>query len=136
MNPERPPITAPVIDESLRIDKRQVDHGGWRIVRTVSKREEAVDEPLVAQTVHVERRAVGRLLPSLETPAARQEGDTLIVPVVEEVLVAEKRLMLREELHITRTASTRRHAETFVLRREDVAIERLDPDAPPADETP
>jgi hypothetical protein len=37
-----------------------------------------------------------------EPPVQRQEGDTLILPVVEEVLVVEKRLMLREEIRITR----------------------------------
>ncbi len=48
----------------------------------------------------IERVKVERLI--LEPVSQRQEGDTLILPVVEEVLVVEKRLMLREEIRITR----------------------------------
>lgn len=35
-------------------------------------------------------------------PEIRTEGDVTIVPVLEEVLVVEKRLVLKEELHIRR----------------------------------
>ena len=124
----------PVIEESLVVDKRVVDQGGYRIVKSVDVREEVVDEPLVAHTVDVERRIIGRLLPSMEVPASRQEGDTWIVSVVEEVLVTEKRLMLKEELHIRRTESTTHHLQKFSLRSENVAIERLEPGAPPVSE--
>ena len=124
----------PVIEESLVVDKRVVDQGGYRIVKSVDVREEVVDEPLVAHTVDVERRIIGRLLPSMEVPASRQEGDTWIVSVVEEVLVTEKRLMLKEELHIRRTESVTRHPQTFSLRSESVTIERLEPGAPPVSE--
>lgn len=48
----------------------------------------------------IERVAVGRLLD--EPIAQRHEGDTLVLPVVEEVLVYEKKLYLREEIRITR----------------------------------
>lgn len=80
----------PVIEESLEVGKRTVDQGGYRIVKTVSVREEWVDEPLLSQTSHVERRPIGQLLPTLDVPASRQEGDTLIISIVEEVLVTEK----------------------------------------------
>lgn len=124
----------PVIKESLVVDRRVVDQGGFRIVKSVDVRDEVVDEPLVAHTVDVERRIIGRLLPSMEVPASRQEGDTWIVSVVEEVLVTEKRLMLKEELHIRRTESVTRHPQTFSLRSENVAIERLEPGVPPVSE--
>lgn len=137
--PSSPPTSldtarvVPVIEESLVVNKRVVDQGGYRIVKSVDVREEVVDEPLVAHTVDVERRVIGRLLPSMEVPASRQEGDTWIVSVVEEVLVTEKRLMLKEELHIRRTESVTHHSQTFSLRSENVAIERLEPGVPPVD---
>ena len=37
--------------------------------------------------------------------AVRTEGDVLIIPVLEEVLVVEKRLVLKEELHVRRLVS-------------------------------
>ncbi len=49
---------------------------------------------------NIERVAVGKIV--TDTPVQRQEGDTLILPVTEEVLVTEKRLLLREEIRITR----------------------------------
>jgi hypothetical protein len=48
----------------------------------------------------IERVAVGRVLDGPVTQ--RQEGDTLILPVIEEVLVCEKRMVLKEEVRITR----------------------------------
>lgn len=126
----------PLIEESLVVEKRVVDQGGYRINKSVEIREEVVNEPLTTHTVHIERRAIGRLLPSMESPTARQEGDTLIVSVVEEVLVTEKRLMLKEELHITRSHAVTHHSETFLLRSENVTIEHLEPGALPRSETP
>ena len=56
--------------------------------------------PLFREDCDVERVPVKRMI---DQPAEiRQDGDTLIIPLMEEVLVVEKRLMLREELHIRR----------------------------------
>ncbi|MGI8743084.1 MAG: DUF2382 domain-containing protein [Bryobacteraceae bacterium] len=57
-------------------------------------------EPLFREDCDVERVPVKRMLD--QPVEIRQEGDTLIIPLMEEVLVVEKRLMLREELHIKR----------------------------------
>ena len=64
----------------------------------------------------------------------REEGDTTIIPVIEEVLVVEKRLFLKEEIRIRRTQTTQLHEETVTLRREEVVIERdaAGPSSPPA----
>ena len=56
----------------------------------------------------------------------RYEGDTMIISLLEEVLVVETRLLLKEEVHIT-TRRTERHAPERVTRRhEDVTVERVD----------
>src|SRR5207248_4822971 len=57
----------------------------------------------------------------------RYEGDVMIVPIVEERLVTERRLVLTEELHIRREVTTRRVPQQVVLRKEQVAVERFDP---------
>jgi stress response protein YsnF len=56
-------------------------------------------------------------------PEPRYEGDTLIIPVVEEMLVTEKRLLLREEVRITRRQRTEQAEIRDVLRREIVDVE-------------
>jgi stress response protein YsnF len=58
------------------------------------------------------------------TVSVRQEGDTLIVPLVEDVLVLEKRLVLREEVRVTKKRRQVRSPQQVILRREEVIVER------------
>jgi len=60
-----------------------------------------------------------------EAPEIRHEGDTTIIPVLEEVLVVEKRLILREELHIIRRREEHRDPQKVTLRKENVEVERV-----------
>ena len=56
----------------------------------------------------------------------RYEGDTMFISLLEEVLVVETRLLLKEEVHMT-TRRTETHTPARVtLRHEDVTIERVD----------
>jgi stress response protein YsnF len=60
----------------------------------------------------------------------RTEGDTTILSLVEEVLVVEKRWMLREEIHIRTQRIETHQPQRITLRSEDVQVERV----PHADE--
>ena len=60
-------------------------------------------------------------------PAIRQEGDTIIVPVVEEIMVVEKRLLLKEEIHIRRQQVVQHIRQPVRLRSEEVSLEREPP---------
>jgi uncharacterized protein (TIGR02271 family) len=119
-----PPLVLPVLEETLDVQTRRVETGRVRIHKTVQTREVLVDEPLVREEVIIERVPVNRVV---EGPIpVRSEGDTMILSLLEEVLVVETRLLLKEEVHIT-TRRTERHApEQVTLRREDVTIERVD----------
>jgi uncharacterized protein (TIGR02271 family) len=100
----------------------------------VHEQEELVDEPLHDEEVQVERVQVNRVVDA--APAPRQDGDTMIIPVLKEVLVVEKRLLLKEEIHVTRRHVERREPQRFLLRREEVTVERLAaPDAEPGSAT-
>ncbi|MGN6390579.1 MAG: YsnF/AvaK domain-containing protein [Burkholderiaceae bacterium] len=117
----------PVIEETPDIARRTVDAGsGVRLHKTVSMRNETVDLPLMRDELSVERVPVGRIVPRDDPPAARQEGDTWIVPVLEEVLVVERQLRLKEEVRITRQRREIRAPQTVALRTEEVAVERFD----------
>jgi len=118
--------TIPVIAEALRVEKRAIETGRVRVQKVVHEREEIVDEPLLREDVHVERVAINQ--PIATAPQVRYEGNTLIVPVVEEIVVVEKRLILKEELRITRRQVTVRDPQTVTLRREDVVVEHLPPE--------
>jgi hypothetical protein len=71
-----------------------------RIERAAPGGDVMFNEPLFSEDVSVERVPVNRIISG---PAqTRQEGDTTIIPVVEEVITVQKRLFLREEVRITR----------------------------------
>jgi len=121
-------VVVPVIEEKLDVYKRAVVGGGVRIHKIVHEREELVDIPLTHEDVHVERVSINRIVEG--AVEVRQEGDTTIVPVVEEVLVVERRLLLKEELRITRRRSVQNETRRVLLRSEEAVVEPLAP--PPA----
>jgi stress response protein YsnF len=130
--PEQEPLKVPVIEEKLVVGARTVDTGrGVRVHKTVSEQPVAIDETLLRDEVEVRHVPVDRVVSATEAPAARYEGDTLIVPILEEVLVVERRVRIKEELHITRHRRQERHAETVMLKSEQVSVERFDGEASP-----
>ncbi len=126
------PLVLPVIAEHVVVQRNTRITGRVRISKTVHEREELIDEPLLRRTVHVEHVPINRVVEG-EIPV-RYEGDTMIIPVVEEVLVVEKRLMLKEELHITQRQQEIRQPQRIILRREDIAVERTLPNDQPVAE--
>ena len=118
-------VTVPLTEEELTSRAREVERG--RVV--IHKRVETIPHEASIDVGHdevdVERVAVGRDLD--EPPVVRHEGDTMIVPVVEEVLVVEKRLRLVEEIHVTRRRVTEKETIREDLRRE-VADVSADPE--------
>jgi stress response protein YsnF len=90
--------------------------------RKTRTRDTVVQEDLHHDQVVVERVAIGRVVDAV--PPVRQEGDVTILSVVEEVLVVERRLVLKEEVHLRRVRTTERHVETVALREQDVSVTR------------
>ena len=58
----------------------------------------------------------------------RTEDGVVIVPVMEEVLVVEKRLVLKEELHIRRQVTQENVEVPVTLRKQRAVVERLGPE--------
>lgn len=99
-----------VVTETVRLRKR------------VHEDEEVLDVPVQTEAIEVERVPVGRWVDA--PPDVRRDGDTTVYPVVEEVLVIEKRLRLVEEVRVTRRQETQRVQERVGLRREEIVVER------------
>jgi uncharacterized protein (TIGR02271 family) len=113
----------PVLGEELEVQKRVIETGKVRITTQVHEREALVDEPLWREEVEVTRVPIQRVV---DAPIPmREEHDTLIVPVLEEVLVVEKRLMLKEEIHMRTHRVETRQPQQVTLRREEVSVERV-----------
>ena len=115
----------PVVAEEVEVGKRRVERGRVRVKKGVETREEEVAVPLVREEVEVERVPINR--PVDVAPEPRQEGDVWIVPILEEILVVEKRLVLKEELRITRRRVEETARERVTLRTETATVERSGP---------
>ena len=113
----------PLMEERLSIGKRAVESGRVRVHITVQEREELMREQLCRDDVQIER--VPRNVPLTEAPHVRIEGNKTIIPVVKEVVVMEKRLMLVEEVHISRRSVTEEAEIPVTLRREQAEVERV-----------
>lgn len=109
-------------EETLRVGKRIVERGQVRVVKRVVERQETVDQPLLREEIAVERVPIHQVVE--QASPVRYEGDTTIIPLYEEVLVFEKRLMLVEEVRVTRRQTERYDPQTVILRREEVVVER------------
>lgn len=107
-------------EEQLRVRTREVETGRVVVRKRVETVPTEIPVDLAIEEVDIERVAIGRLVD--EAPETRQEGDTLIVPVVEEVLVVETRLRLVEEVRITRRQVVEGTVVREDLRREVVDV--------------
>lgn len=119
-------VLIPVVQETVRIEKRAVESGRVVVHKTTVERDETVEAMLLREDLQVERVPVGRVV--TEALAPRRDGDVLIVPILEEVLVTEKRLVLKEELHIRTVRSEQAVTETVRLRSEQVTVEQTGED--------
>ncbi len=113
----------PLAEETLSVGKREVETGRVRFRTEVTERTETVDEPLLRTEVSTRRVEVNQFVDS--PPTVRYEGDTMIVPILEEVLVVEKRLRVKEEVYITQVQTEHHAPQTVTLRTETLVEERL-----------
>ena len=113
----------PIVQEELHIGKQKVETGRVRLTKTVQEREVMVSEPSMQEDIQIERVPVNRWL--TEPASVRYEGDIMIIPVMEEVPVVEKRLRLKEELRVTKRQITTQRTEAVRLRTEEVQVERI-----------
>ncbi len=120
----------PVLEERLTLQRREVETGRVRVRLRTEAEETRLQADLRSEAVEVERIPIGRQLAEGEAPPAtreEEEGRVLVIPVLEEVLVVEKRLVLREELRLRRTNRSEPVEMPVTLRRQHAEIDRLPP---------
>jgi stress response protein YsnF len=109
--------TIPLFEEQLDVSKRTVVTDRVRVHTIVEQRPERIEALLSRGVLEVERLPAFREVN--ENPPPRQEGDTLIISIVEERLV--KRRFVVEEVFIRTTSVTERakfEADVRVMRAE------------------
>lgn len=119
-------ILVPLHAEEISVGKRRVVTGRVKVATVTRQHEQLVDELLASEHVEIERTAIGKQVDT--PPVVREDGDTLVIPIIEEVVVVERRLLLKEEVRIRRVRETQRHQERVILRKQEAVITRLPAD--------
>lgn len=119
----------PMMAERHSVETRRIVTGRVRVRVETLTEAVPVSADLQGERVEVTRVPVDREV--TERPDIRIEGDVTIVPVLEEVLVVETRLVLREEIHLRRLHETVRVTDAVDLRSQRATVERDGETDPP-----
>ena len=122
--------TLQLLAEEAHVSRRTVETGRVRVATVTHTRDHLVDEWLARTNVEVERVPVGRVVDTI--PPVGGDADHTIIPIVEETVVVERKLVLKEELHIRRKRTTERYQETVKLRHQTAEVTRVPPEEPAA----
>lgn len=118
-------IVIPVIQEHLTVEKEIVEASKVHVHTKITEEEATVNVPIISEQYEVKRVPVNKVFNI--APSVRYEGDVLIVPVIEEVVVVEKRYKVVEEVHLIKHTIETPFMQQVTLRKEDVQVERIKP---------
>jgi uncharacterized protein (TIGR02271 family) len=122
----------PLLAEQFDVVRRRVVTGRVKVETVTREDQHVVDELLSSEQVEIERVPIGEVIDS--RPSVREDEDMIVIPIVEEVLTVERRLVLKEEVRIRKTRSSRQHQERVTLRRQEAVVTRLPPKTPTAED--
>jgi stress response protein YsnF len=116
-------VVVPLHAEEVSVAKRRVVTGKVKVGTVTRETEKLVEELLEQEHVEIDRTTIGKQVD--KAPPVREEGDTLIIPVLEEIVVVERRLLLKEEIRVRRTREKQPYQERVVVRKQEAVITRL-----------
>lgn len=112
----------PLTEEQVHFGKQTVETGTVRLHRGTETFTDSVSLPVTRTGWEVERIPIGQLY--TDRPEIRQDGDTMIYPLVEERLVATREYFLIEEVRVRQVATTTERTATVELKRDVLTVER------------
>lgn len=118
------PTMIPRVEETFDVDKQRIVTGRVRVTTSSETVNEIAEATLAGETVDITRERIDREV--ADVPQMRVEGDVTIIPVVEEIVVVEKRLVLVEEIRIRRIATSDDVQIPVTLRRQRAVVERIE----------
>lgn len=114
-------LRIPIVEERLHAGVRPVDLGELIIHTTVETEEQAIRQAVTRDDLIVERIPIDREIAAPVAP--RHEGEWLVIPIMREVLVVQKRLVLAEEVRIRTRQVTEEQVVRATVRRTAIEIE-------------
>ncbi|MFL6550040.1 MAG: YsnF/AvaK domain-containing protein [Povalibacter sp.] len=112
----------PLIEERARVDKQVVERGVVRITTSVREREQLLAADVAHEEVNIERIPVNKEVK--DRPQVREDGDVIVIPIVEERVVLVKHLVLVEELHVRRKTVQETVHVPVTVHATEVDVER------------
>ena len=117
-------VVVPVLSEELHADAVPVVTGGVRVTKHVHTHDEVLEQELRKSHAEVKRVKTNRVVDGPQP--VQRVGNTLVIPVVSEVLRVEKQWVVIEEIHVTQVEATETVRQTVPVNHEEAEIERLD----------
>lgn len=119
MNTDDETTRVPIIEEQVVVDKIAVVTDRIRVSTSVETRDVVVEDILRRGDLGIERMAVNREVAT--APPPREDGDLLVISIVEERLV--KRLFVVEEVRIRQTTTSEAVSLPTTLRSTRATVE-------------
>lgn len=126
-------LTYSLAEEQLQADVYETRIGTVAISKRTEELPVEGEVDVDHDEVEIEHKEINE--PVAESEQPWYDGDTLVIPVYEEVLVTEKRLYLKEEIRVTRVKTTEQVKVQDTVRRQVVDV-TSDTARPIGDETP
>ncbi len=117
------PQVIEVVQEHIVVSKETVDTARVVVHKRVVEEERTLNIPLIQEGYEVEHHPIKKIVDTM--PEVRQEEDRVVIPVVREVLVVEKRYEIVEEVHVIKRRTEVPHMQDITLLKEVVDVERI-----------
>ena len=115
----REEATVPLVEEHLKVGKRQVEAGGVRLRKIV--RTENINQPVELRREEIKiERVPGQ---GAQVSGKAFAGEDIYIPLRREEPVIQKDAQVREQVRVQKTASTDRQQVSEQVCKEDVEIE-------------
>lgn len=118
-------ITIPILEEQLKVGKKLIETAHVRLSKTINESIESLEIPLKEEEIVVNRVPKNELVDVMPA-ASRYEGDVMIISVLKEVAVIEKRIMLVEEIHVSKKQTEKTETHEVTLRKEEIEVTRTE----------
>lgn len=116
--------TVPLAEERAELTTEKVVDRRVRITRTTHADEKILETELSQEEVVIEHVIKNEPVEEGQIPQVRQEGEILIIPVIEEQVEIIRRYVLKEEVHVRKIKNTETHQEKVILRRQEFTLSR------------
>ena len=116
----------PLAEEQAEVSTTRVVDRRIRINRSTTTSEKLLETELWHEEVAIEHVEKNEPVTEGNFPQVRQEGDVLIVPVIEEQVEIIRRHVLKEELHIHKLKKSEQFQQKVTLRSQEIEINKED----------